>query len=88
MLKHAFPENRKGNLRIVMSSLEDKNCEIIVKDDGVGIPEDFNIEDTKSLGLKLINLMIKQIDGTIEIISDKGAEFRIRLSTEPGQVIR
>ena len=71
-----------------MTSLENKNCEIIVKDDGVGIPEDFNIDDTKSLGLKLINLMIKQIKGRIEIISKNGTEFRIMFNTEPGQVIR
>ena len=87
-LKHAFPEKRKGNLRIITRSLEDKNCEIIVKDDGIGIPENFNIEKTETLGLKLIDLMIKQIEGTLEIESKKGTEFRIRLSTEPGQVIR
>ncbi len=87
-LKHAFPENRKGNLRIIAHSLEDKKCEIIVKDDGIGIPESFNIEKTKTLGLKLIDLMAKQIEGTLEIESKKGTEFRIRLSTESGQVIR
>ncbi|MBC8184672.1 PAS domain S-box protein [candidate division KSB1 bacterium] len=87
-LKHAFPENRKGNLRIIMSSLENRNCEIIVKDDGIGIPKNFDIEKTKTLGLKLINMMTKQISGTIEIISKNGTEFRIKLNTEPGQVIR
>jgi len=87
-LKHAFPENRKGNLRIIMSSLEDNNCEIIVKDDGIGIPDNLNLEKSKTYGLKLINLLTKQIDRTLEIISEKGTEFRIRLNTEPGQVIR
>jgi PAS domain S-box-containing protein len=87
-LKHAFPEKRKGNLRIITHSFEDKNIEIIVKDDGIGIPESFNIEKTETLGLKLIDLMTKQIEGTLEIESKKGTEFRIRLSTEPGQVIR
>jgi len=85
--KHAFPENRKGNLQIIMSSLEDKNCEIIVKDDGIGIPENFNLEKSKTYGLKLINLMTKQINGTLKIESKNGTEFRIRFSTEPGQVI-
>ena len=83
-LKHAFPEKRKGNLRITTHSLEDKNIEIIVKDDGIGIPESFNIEKTETLGLKLIDLMTKQIEGTLEIESKKGTEFKIRLSTEPG----
>ena len=87
-LKHAFLKNRKGNLRIIMSSLEDKNCELIVKDDGVGLPENFDLEKSKTFGLKLINIMTKQIDGTIEIISDKGTEFRIRMNTEPRQEIR
>ena len=87
-LKHAFPDNRKGNLRIIMSSLENKNCEIIVKDDGVGLPANFHLEKSKTFGLKLINVMSKQFHGTIEIISDKGTEFRIQLNTEAGQVIR
>ncbi len=87
-LKHAFPEKRKGNLWITTHSLEDKNCEIIVKDDGIGIPESFNIEKTETLGLKLIELLTKQIEGTLEIESKKGTEFRIRLSTESRQVIR
>ena len=87
-LKHAFPKNRKGNLRIIMRSLKDEYCEIIVKDDGVGIPENFDLEKSKSLGLKLINLLVKQISGTLEIESKQGTEFRIRLNTEPGQIIR
>jgi len=87
-LKHAFPENQKGNLRIITHSLDEKNCEIIINDDGIGIPKSFDIEKAKSLGLKLIDMMAKQIDGTLEIIIKKGTEFRIRLSTEPGQVIR
>jgi len=87
-LKHAFPEKRKGNLWITTHFLEDKNCELIVKDDGIGIPESFNIEKTETLGLKLIDLMAKQIEGTLEIESKKGTEFRIRLSTESGEVIR
>ena len=87
-LKHAFPGKRKGNLRIISHSLEDKSIEIIVKDDGIGLPESFNIEKTETFGLKLIDLMTKQIEGTLEIKSKKGTEFRIRLSTEPGQVIR
>ena len=88
-LKHAFPENRNGNLQIIMRSLDDKWCEIIVKDDGIGTPKKtFNIKKPKSLGLKLINMMTKQVDGTIEIVSKKGTEFKIKLNTEQGQLIR
>ena len=87
-LKHAFPKNRKGKLCVRLLSLEDNDCKIIVKDDGIGIPKDFNINKSKSLGLKLINLLTQQISGTLEVESKKGTEFRIRLSTKPEQEIR
>jgi two-component system, sensor histidine kinase PdtaS len=48
-----------------------------VSDNGIGIPKDINIESLNSLGLQLVNILIEQIDGCLEIKSDKGTEFSI-----------
>lgn len=56
----------------------DSKIELIVNDNGMGIPEDIDFRDTKSLGLQLVNTLTSQIDGTIELNRENGTEFRIR----------
>ena len=52
--------------------------EIIVRDNGSGIPDDVDIHQSRSVGLHLVNgLVEKQLDGTIEVIRDAGTAFRI-----------
>ena len=65
-----------------MHSVDGKNYELVVKDDGIGIPGNLNMEKPETLGLKLIDLLVKQIDGTMEINSGKGTEFVIKFSEE------
>ncbi len=48
-----------------------------VSDNGVGIPEGIDFQNVGTLGLQLVNILVEQIDGCIEVISDKGAEFSI-----------
>ena len=50
---------------------------LIVRDNGIGFPEDLNFKNTESLGLQLVNLLITQIDGSIELNLENGTEFRI-----------
>ena len=47
-------------------------------DNGVGIPEDFDIEDIDSLGLQLVTTLVDQLDGKLELRSDNGTKFTIR----------
>jgi two-component sensor histidine kinase len=50
---------------------------LIVADNGPGIPSGFDIENTDSLGLQLINVLVDQIEGHLEIKVDTGTEFKI-----------
>ena len=77
-LKHAFPQNRKGEIKIALSAIDGHEFELIVSDDGVGIPADVDFENTESFGLYLINLLVEQLDGTIDLDRDGGTAFRIR----------
>ncbi len=75
--KYAFPDGRTGAITISMSQLPEHHVEISVRDNGVGIPESFDINGQSGFGMKLVNLLVKQIEGTVECASGEGAEFRI-----------
>ena len=77
--KHAFPGDRKGEIKVGLKSKDDGGIEIRVSDDGVGLPEDFDIRKSGSYGLQsVISLTEHQLQGNLDLITDKGAEFRIR----------
>ncbi|MCX6684496.1 MAG: PAS domain S-box protein [Methanoregula sp.] len=75
-IKYAFPEERRGE--IVIDITKDKNdIFLVVRDNGVGIPADFDWRDAKSLGLRLVNSLVEQLQGTIELDRSAGTAFKI-----------
>jgi two-component sensor histidine kinase len=86
-LKYAFPEDDKGT---VFVGLKDKNdyYELTVSDDGVGISENINFEETpETLGLMLVNSLISQLDGSIEFNQDYKTEFKIYFKNKEEEII-
>jgi two-component sensor histidine kinase len=75
-LKHAFPDGRKGNITLAVHR-QDKSLIILFKDDGIGIPEDFDWRNAESLGLRLVISLVEQLQGTIEIDRMAGTTFNI-----------
>ncbi len=53
---------------------------LIVADNGPGIPEEIDFRNTSSLGLQLVNLLVEQIDASIELNNSTGTEFRIDIT--------
>jgi PAS domain S-box-containing protein len=81
-LKHAFPENRssetKPEIFISLNILSDKYMQLRVGDNGIGLPENYELTDSASLGLYLIHILsTEQLDGKIEISTKKGTIFTI-----------
>jgi PAS domain S-box-containing protein len=77
-LKHAFPGDGPGELRIVIHETKNKEIEIVVRDNGLGLPDDIDIDQPRSMGLYLVNgLVKKQLEGQMEVRRDNGTEFRI-----------
>jgi PAS domain S-box-containing protein len=75
-IKYAFPMERKGE--IVIDITKDKNkISLVVRDNGVGIPADFDWRNAKSLGLRLIISLVEQLLGTIELDRSTGTVFTI-----------
>ena len=82
---------RHANHRFVGSQTEDPNSSeiqielhqlknilvLIVSDNGAGLPENIDFTNTESLGLRLVNNLVKQLDGTIELDRSEGTKFKI-----------
>ncbi|MDP3623236.1 MAG: histidine kinase dimerization/phosphoacceptor domain -containing protein, partial [Methanobacteriaceae archaeon] len=76
-IKYAFPEGRKGTITIKFF-LEDEQYVLEVSDDGIGLPEDIDFKKMKSLGIRLVNSLVGQLDGTIELDTSSGTKFIIK----------
>lgn len=73
-LKHAFPESRAGNVSINLQREEKKNLRLIIADDGVGLPRDFVHDGSKSLGMRLVHILVEQLHGEFEIKNNNGTQ--------------
>jgi PAS domain S-box-containing protein len=80
-LKYAFPGGRKGLIRIELCAEnqdKDPGFQLIVSDDGVGMPKDSACGRNGSLGLQLVRRMAQQLGGMVELRGDAGTKFNIR----------
>ncbi len=66
-LKYAFPEGRTGEIRLGLSKNTDGNHVLTVGDNGRGFPSELDFRHTTSLGLQLVNVLTRQIHGSIEL---------------------
>ena len=81
-LKYAFPDDREGEIKVSIKK-QDKELKLIIMDDGVGVPENFDWKNSKSLGLKLICTLVEnQLDGSIDMESKNGTKFAIKFNIE------
>ncbi len=88
-LKHAFPGERTGTISISFRQLKDSDYLLVVSDDGIGISERIDIDNTDTLGMHLVNIMTSQLGGTMEIRREGGTAFAIRFSEyhEAGSIL-
>ncbi len=77
-LRHAFPNQVEGNIMIDMKKDQDFHF-IRVRDDGVGFPDDIRIDNPDSLGLQLVNDLVKQINGRLILLREEGTEIKITI---------
>lgn len=75
-LKHAFPNNKKGTILVSFHKF-DGNYQLIVEDDGVGLPEEFKLEESDSFGLRLVDALTQQIDAKVDLDTSHGTKFVI-----------
>jgi two-component sensor histidine kinase len=79
-LKHAFPEGRRGHVRVVLKRVHGRQYALAVIDDGIGLPANRNPEYCDTLGLQLVHDLTQQLHGSIAVQRDTGTNFTIVFS--------
>lgn len=79
-LKHAFPAGRAGTLQVVLKQRGADRLELLVGDDGIGLPMGLDPRKTQSFGLNLVFTFAEQLEATVDITRDGGTYFRFLFS--------
>ena len=82
-LKYAFPPaphassyGQKPKINIDIQ-LDGEKYVLIISDNGIGFPDDVDFQNTETLGLRLVNILVNQINGVIKLDKTKGTSFKI-----------
>jgi PAS domain S-box-containing protein len=84
-LKHAFPNGEKGEIKVHLIKDSEDKFNLVVGDNGVGFPKGIDFKQMESLGLRLVNTLVDQLKGTIELENEGGTKFKIEF-TAPGKL--
>lgn len=75
-LKYAYPETHKGEVKILLKEKQDNLYQLIISDNGVGVP-DFELKNRNSLGMNLMYGLSNQIEGSFEVESKNGLSITL-----------
>ena len=79
-VKYAFEGKSVGNIDIILTPLNENRFQLILKDDGVGIPTEFINGSKETLGIELITILTNQLGGEVKISNESGTEIIIEFS--------
>ncbi len=74
--KYAFPNQEKGTIQIDFKKIDNKII-LLIQDNGVGFPEEYDLERGESLGMQLIQALTSQLDGELVVSRENGTSFKI-----------
>ena len=77
-LKYAFPDRPEGIIYVSVSKETDGEFNLIVWDNGVGIPDDFDVSRSQSLGMKLVTMLVDQLNGKVNFSGQQGTRWEIK----------
>ena len=81
-MKHAFDARNSGKIEIALQKTDKRMIDLSVYDDGVGLPIDFSLNNSNSLGMNLIRVLTDQISGTFQINAYNGKRFSITFPSQ------
>jgi len=82
-IKYAFPGHRKGRINIIAFQQADDQLLLEVRDNGIGLPPDFDPLKTKSLGIRLMKGLSEDYDAQFTITSENGTTISLLCKLEP-----
>lgn len=74
IMKYAFSERDSGLIAFSVS-IEDTHVKLIIKDNGIGIPESIDFNKNSGFGMQLVAMLTEQIGGIIRIERGEGSKF-------------
>ena len=81
-LKYAFPDKGITEKENIINIEFNKNCnkelQLVVRDNGVGINSETNEKKESSLGIHLVNTLVDQLEGTLETETKEGTSYKIK----------
>jgi two-component sensor histidine kinase len=77
-IKYAFNGNENGIIAISMHHVHNQNLLLSIRDTGKGLPEDFDLSGNTSLGMSLVLGLVKQLEGSFELVNKEGVEIIIK----------
>jgi two-component sensor histidine kinase len=82
-LKHGFPNNAGGEIKLTLRGGPQGNCSLCVEDNGIGISADLDVNTRKSLGLRLVRSLTQQIRGSFELVKvEQGTAACVQFTVE------
>jgi PAS domain S-box-containing protein len=83
-IQHAYGPGKEGTISVVLRpvDLDAGQIELLVSDDGVGLPDEVDLARPTTLGLDLVQLLVTQLDGTMAVDRVGGTTFRIRFAAQ------
>ena len=79
--KHGFVNRQDGRISIAIKEIEENKYEMLISDNGHGLPGDFDPEKSTSLGLRLVKGLSRQLGGDYSFYNQNGANFVIQFKT-------
>ncbi len=80
--KHAYPDGKGGEVIIELSEATPGIVRLCVTDDGVGLPEGFDVENPRTMGMEIVSILAKQLGGVLTIRSRPKTSFGIEFPRE------
>lgn len=82
-LKYAFGDRGEGKIFVSLKKKSADTFELLITDDGRGLPKDTNLESANTLGLQLIHMLTDQLNGTVKLEPGTGTRYRITFRNKP-----
>lgn len=75
--KHAFPDINTNGTITIKGVINENTLLLIVKDNGIGLPIGIDINNTRTLGMQIITVLVSQLNGTVALTPGNGTEYLI-----------
>ena len=77
-LKYAFPHQDKGEIKVKVTQNAEQTLTLTIADNGMGLPDEVNVEQIQTLGLRMVKTLTRQISGTLTVNREIGTSFQIQ----------